>query len=495
MTPEENPTRPAPTRAEGAPGIERTTVVAYGDGVDISAVSAFLHRLSGLDVVGLAPLLRTTAVPGGVALTHLVPVDAVTVTGLAPAWTLEPGHVLSVARSVAASLVGVHGAGFAHGGVTPDNVLVGLDGSIVLTSSGAAHARVADPPRAADDVAALGELVRDLLGPGSAPASLVVAALRASDTDPLLRPSASGLLAALERCGAATPLLELLWDTAGRTDPVEPLLPHGARWSEAAVERSTREVRVHVSRSAVPPRPARRRARRVPPSSMLRLFGVAALAVVGIGALAALGRPDALADVVAPPTASATLIDSPGPRATAAPREASIRAATSPSDVPSSPVPSAYQSRSAHVETPSRPTPPDAVGARIALEEIDAGRTAAIAVGSVLSLRGWVDPSGPAWAADARTAADVHVAGARLEGGQLVIESVEVLAEAADRAELRVTDRRSAYAVVVGGSRHEVAARGPRSWDVTLTRSEQGEWRIFAVAPAAPPTISPAGRR
>ena len=47
MTPDENPDHRTPIRPEGAPGIERTTVVAYGDGVDGSGLTRTYERLAG----------------------------------------------------------------------------------------------------------------------------------------------------------------------------------------------------------------------------------------------------------------------------------------------------------------------------------------------------------------------------------------------------------------------------------------------------------------
>lgn len=485
--------------ADGAPRAERTTVVAFGPGVDHAWVRGAHALLARLDVAGLAPLVRISSVPDGLSLTHRVPVDAITVAELATTRPLRPGHVLAVARSVTTSLAGLHDAGLAHGSVGPVSVLVGLDGSIVLTSSGAAHARSTDPPRTADDVAAVGELVRDLLGSGSAPGSLVVAALRASDGDPLLRPTASGLLAALERCGASTPLLELLWDEVPPTDPVDRGEPG---WSEAAVERPTRAERVAVPRPTVPPRPSRRSRRRRPVvgPARLRLFGAVLLAVTGLPVAVALGRADAGADRIAGAPVVSVVVRAESPSAV------SLSAAPTTDPVPSPAVTALVPLPTSPAEVTSASTPaaaPDPTGAasiaepaRIdwiaTLADIDAGRTGSIAVGSVTSLRGWVDPAGPAWTADARTAAEVSAAGARLEGGGLVIESLEVVVVSAQRIELRVTDRRSAYAVVVADGRHEGAPRGSRQWVVTLTGSEALGWRIFAVEPA---TVSRAGPR
>ena len=179
-----------------------------------------LVLLAGLRAPTLAPLVRSAAVPGGVALTHHVPAAAVSLASVRATGPLRAGHVLAVGVAVLEALVALHGAGLAHGGVDGDSVLVAPDGSVVLASTGAAW-RVAprqpDGPAAAEDVAAVGELLRDLLGPGSAPAPLVVAVVRAVDPDLALRPDAAALLEALRRCGRPDTLLDALWTP--RRDP------------------------------------------------------------------------------------------------------------------------------------------------------------------------------------------------------------------------------------------------------------------------------------
>jgi hypothetical protein len=127
------------------------------------------------------------------------------------------------------------------------------------------------------------------------------------------------------------------------------------------------------------------------------------------------------------------------------------------------------------------------------LTAVDAGRQRAIATGSVAALRDWVDPSGPAWPADAALAARVSTLHARIDGGALVILDVRAQAPGAARSVLLVRDRRDAYAVVTAQGTSRVPDRTPRWWRVTLVRAtspgadDPAGWRVHDVAPVAPP--------
>ena len=85
--------------------------------------------------------------------------------------------------------------------------------------------------------------------------------------------------------------------------------------------------------------------------------------------------------------------------------------------------------------------------------------------------------------ASAALVARVRSTGARVSGGGLVPSSVEVLEAAGTSVRLRVRDVRTAYDVTAGGSTTHVAARGARTWEVTLRRSGTG-WRISDVSAA-----------
>jgi hypothetical protein len=135
------------------------------------------------------------------------------------------------------------------------------------------------------------------------------------------------------------------------------------------------------------------------------------------------------------------------------------------------------------------------------LATVDEGRRAALAVGSAVALRDWVDPQGSAWPPDAALAARVVALHAQIEGGALVALEIHAQAVTPSQAVLLVRDRREPYTVVTDSGRTAVDERGPRWWRVTLARSTSapGEtaaslvvrWRIRDVA-AVPDTLSPA---
>ncbi len=108
-----------------------------------------------------------------------------------------------VAASMAATLADLHHQGITHGRVTADHVLVAVDGRAVLC--GFAEAVVDGPTddhraAAAADVAAVGAVIRELSGNGTATgaAALTAIAARALALDPPARPSMRSLADALQ---------------------------------------------------------------------------------------------------------------------------------------------------------------------------------------------------------------------------------------------------------------------------------------------------------
>ena len=170
--------------------------------------------------------MRWSSSADGVVLVHQLPDGAVALDAVRRGGPLRAGHVLAAATAVAEALVALHAAGLAHGRVDAGQVLVAPDGSVVLAGSGlswrAAPGRL-DGPTPEADVAGVGDLVRLLLGRGGAPGPLVLAALRAADPDPALRPDAPALLDLLRSCGRPESLLDALWQQPG---PPAPQAPH-----------------------------------------------------------------------------------------------------------------------------------------------------------------------------------------------------------------------------------------------------------------------------
>ncbi len=504
------------TSDDDLPTVERTCVLSLDDEPttrDREAVQDALARLAAIEVRSLAPLVSVSVGPTSISLTHRVPAHATTLEELRARGPLRVGHVLHVAVAVCDALVALHDAGLAHGAVGSEHVLVGPDGSVVLSATGAAWRRAPgapDGPHPGDDVEAVGDLVRDLLGAGSAPASLVIAALRASDPDPFLRPAVARLREAFAEVGPADPLHDALWAPVSR--PPRPATPAARpqRPERPAVSAAARGGRPRVSvpvppplrtsgaepagvaappspvndsaagrgpvpaeRSSTPgrrapstlrPGPAPRRRRRV---SRRGVLAVAAGIAVTVVAGAALARAEHGA-LVLPAAAGAAPILS--------------EAATG------EPVPAAPRS-AAPAAPPVAPPAAPVVDWSAVLAVLDSRRRAAIAAGSTESLAESVDPAGAAWTDDAALVERVRESGARMTGGELVTDMVRVVRVDTTTAVLRVRDRRTAYEVVVAGRSTTVAERPARWWTVTLSATPTFEgpetgWRVSEVSVA-----------
>ncbi len=533
------------------PTVERTGVLADDPAAPPSTPehrSHALARLMSVESGPLAPLVRMSPLPDGVALTHRLPLDSVTLADLRASAPLRAGHVLTVALTVAEALVELEQHGLAHGGILADQVVVGPDGSVLLAGCGLAWRRPpgdVDGPRVVDDVAALGELVRDLLGAGSSPSSLVLAALRAADPDPALRPSPLELTALLRRCGRTDPLLDLLWGGSGResrsTATVEPTDggaasvlgpsrvvvartpiarlridprtvpdPHDAAGPDDVLERAEPEVRAEdrgrprasaARRPGAPRRPAardRRRPRRRGGPWVIVLVSV--LAALALGAVRVGAR--ALADGPAGEAAAAEAAGAavPGVTPTDIPTDTPVATTAPTSTAPTSTDPASVDpSVDATVgpETPGGSVDLDRGAVSTApdwtalLADADAGRASALAAGDVTALATWVDPDGSAWPADAALAARVSALRAQIDGGALVVLAVRPRQVTAGQAVLLVQDRREPYTVTTATGTASVPARPPRWWQVTLrpTTGSGGAtvWRVRDVAPVAAP--------
>jgi eukaryotic-like serine/threonine-protein kinase len=485
------------------PHVERTAVVADTAGSPAAAERRWL-ALAALTRVReghLAPLVRVARVPDGVVLTHLLPAGTTTLEQLRAEAPLRAGHVVSVALDACDALAALHDAGLAHGGLSSEHLLLAPDGSLTLAATGAAWRRPpGEPggPSAPDDIADLGASLHDLLGAAPGSSALVLATLRAVDPDPRSRPDARGLRDAIERCGRAEPLVELLWRPSPRIDPRNP-------FEEGSGSTDTEECAVHrlgaahrqgldvelldvpgrdapqvgtaAGRLARPPRRAReprvKPPRRVvgrllvPPAVVLALVLLvgAARTATGLASAAVVSRPPVSGSLV-----SGSLVASPP-------------AAQPPT---SSPAAGTSGAGALHVGLdPVSPAPDwDAV-----LTALDAGRRAALGAGSAPALVVWVDPTGAAWQADSALAHRVATEHAVLTGGALETLEVRTGSASGIRAVLEVRDRRASYTVTVGGRATAVPARAPRWWTVTLVAYEGGTvgWRISDVVPTADP--------
>ena len=509
--------------AEPLPCIERVSVLETT--VDVTAA---LDRLQEVSAPTLAPLIAWHPLESGVALTHAVPAEAVPLAELRSATPLRSGHVVTVLGAVCEALVALHAAGIVHGAVDADHVLVVPDGSVLLSGCGTAWSRLGDVdgPQPESDVASAGELVRDLLGAGTATSGLVLAALRAADPDPLLRPDAAALLDAVRRSGRAEPLLDLLWllgrgphperihraaddDRADGAPPERapagrlPLAPGPSVARPPSVHADPRGGRRDPRASAARGRGGPRRRGRaayvvtaVLASLLVTVGGV--LAVRAAGGVAAASEtsphaPAAAPSTSGPPTAPTPSAppSSPGPgvsEADGAESSASrpgggTSSATADPSITRDPLSVLDAGQVLDLDHGAAASPPWAS----VLRAVDAGRLRAICAGSVDELATYVDPAGPAFAADSGLVARVATSGASLRGGGLEVISVRATRSSSTRAVLRVRDRRAAYVIVAGGTTTAVPARASRAWRVTLARGSDGRWRIFEVAPESAP--------
>ncbi len=473
---------------EPLPTVERTGPCA-ADPDAVPALVRPLDRLRAVEAPTLAPLVRWSASDAGAVLVHEVPTGAVPLDTLRRAGPLRAGHVLAVALAVTDALVALHDAGLAHGSVDPMSVLVAPDGSVHLAGTGlgwrAAPGMLGGPTPEAD-VAAVGDLVRLLIGRGGAPGALVLAALRASDSDPLLRPEAGGLAGLLRACGRPESLLDALWHQPGAALPqAEPDAVSAPRSATGAPPRpgaprstSAAVAGAEVARAAsgTPGGRARARreaapARRRPAMSLRTIATVALVAVVGLGAVRAVTAVGARAAEAVPATSQAAVAETSSASADPMPTDGGPRTATTPSIAdPPALDPGAGLQQAV-----------DWVGVLAAL---DSGRRTALASGSRDDLARWVDPAGAAWGRDAALLQRMSGSDARIQGGELVLEEVRPLRAEAGRVLLAVRDRRAAYDVVQDGATTHVPERAAAWWTVTLTPlpALEGEgWRIAEV--------------
>jgi eukaryotic-like serine/threonine-protein kinase len=455
----------------------------------------------------LASLVRVSPVPDAVALTHRVPAGSVELSSLRSAAPLRAGHVVAAALAVIDALAALHDAGLAHGDVRAEHVLVAPDGEVVLGGAGLAWRLTPGErggPRLADDVDAVGELVRDLLGDGGGASALVIASLRASDPDPDARPTATELREIVARSARPASLLDLLWAPEGglRIDPRTPPAPVEVE----AVPAPGRPVVARTSApgptpdaagptpgaagptrfSALPARDAPRRraaARRRSPTGLfvgLAALVGAALLLAGLGrslrgAEAATGSEPGERATAASATVSTTAAPSGSGSATRS-GSAAPTLSTAPSEV-AAPTIDGDPSVGAGVDLDRASTPVDWISV---VDALDARRARALAAGSLTALADAVDPNGAAWAADAVLARRIASSHAVVRGGGLAITDLRVVSADDGAAVLLVRDRRDAYTVTADGRTSQVAARAPRWWRLRLAHATAG-WLIEEV--------------
>lgn len=182
--------------------------LALADPAGQAAVTAALRTATSLQVPNLA--VAHEPVPDGNQLWLVeeavdgAPLDAITAEH-----TLNPLQALGVGRGILSGLAAAHSAGLVHGFVSPQTVMISLDGvprlvglatwladpRIAAIAPGASPEVVAGTyPTVASDVFSAGLLIRQLLDGTGLGAELVGVLGRATDPDPTARHADAGVL-------------------------------------------------------------------------------------------------------------------------------------------------------------------------------------------------------------------------------------------------------------------------------------------------------------
>ena len=238
------------------------------------------QRMARIVHPALAPVREVTIVSAGLALEIDVPEGAT----LLPSSMSGP-EVLAVLAPVAAGLAHLHDAGFASGAVARDSLRRRPDGSGVLIGW-------QPDAQAHDDVADLADLLAQLLPEGSVGADVVSVLVCGADPDPGARPTMARMAAALDLAARSHPVVD------GAPSLSTPTSPLAVRRSAVPVVQASVAATVHVDEAGLRGR-GRRESTRGPRhaasssarSSRSRWFavaaGIAAIAVIGVGAVGA----------------------------------------------------------------------------------------------------------------------------------------------------------------------------------------------------------------
>ncbi|GEN78649.1 hypothetical protein [Actinotalea fermentans] len=304
------------------------------------ALRARVAALSGLrhpHVARVGPLLELRDGSAVTLQAEVLGPDLATVVLARGPW--RPGEVVTLVVPLAQALAALHGAGLAHGDVSPGNVVLESDGRPVLVDlvCGARAAELGTPglaaperPRGAEppgDVHALGRLGLALLGehaPAGAPAGPPgSAAQEGAAQDGAAVALRAVLASATHPDPAARPDAAALADAAYAACAPEPVrLPDAAVLARTTLRRLAAPEDVTVVRPDLAPVSRRGRHRRSTPQ---RAPVAVALVAVVLGAVLVAGRwapargPEPVADV------AAAAVPTAAPAAAASPVGAAVR--------------------------------------------------------------------------------------------------------------------------------------------------------------------------
>lgn len=153
-------------------------------------VIALRRRATQVSHIGaVATVADAQVVEAGLRVSFDIPSDATPVDLVAVARS-DLRAAIAILTSIAESLASLHDAGLAHGGITCSRILRRPDGTGFIVGFDGREAP-------ADDVAAMGSLVLDVIPSGSLPAETAATLLRAVDSVADLRPTMSDIAQAL----------------------------------------------------------------------------------------------------------------------------------------------------------------------------------------------------------------------------------------------------------------------------------------------------------
>ncbi len=430
--------------AAGGP-VAVTVGRAAPDAWSAACEAALLRRLDHENVVRMRSMVD---LPGGARAVVCDLAAGGSLAGLVDRrGELPEAEAATVAAGVARGLAHVHARGFVHGALTPREVLFdaagrpGLSGvgtrALLVPVAGAPHEPVYPAP--ADDVAALGEILRHvLLGgvpglPGPGPLTAVVTACLAPE--PADRPTAEQV---------ARLVLE-----AVAPEPVALLAPHLQAPTSKTRSRpdSPAQPAVGAPVGGVPPPIARR------------------AAAAAEGRLDELGGPDALGRGRRRAMVGRLLAVAGAGVTGFALLAGALVLALRHGDAPARPV-----------GRPVAAPPPD-VPSLVAL--LAAGRAGALTAGSEAALSVVDAPGSPAMAADTALVRRMRASGVHLSGLAFPVSGVRVLSSGAGGTTVEARVSTSAYQRVRADASVEkqVPAAPARTVQLTLVATAAG-WRI-----------------
>jgi|GEM_PF-3506385 len=202
----------AATLDDGVPAVARL-VRMPPDPTRRSQAATAGQRLTELRHPHLAPVLAVEEIDEGLAVVTAQVAEAVSLQRLLAArGRLEPGEVVTIGLPIAQALTAAHAAGFAHGALTPADILLEPNGRPQLVWVGIAGLRaIVDgglAPTAAADVYDLADLLLDTMARATGPdaAAVAVAVATALVPDPTRRPAAAELASALAHSARPAPV-------------------------------------------------------------------------------------------------------------------------------------------------------------------------------------------------------------------------------------------------------------------------------------------------